>query len=43
MGNDLRSALRPSLVMLVLFTILTGLCLSGAADRHRPAVFPASG
>ena len=40
MGNDLRSALRPSLVMLVLFTILTGLAYPALLTGIAQAVFP---
>lgn len=41
MGNDLRSALRPSLVMLVLFTILTGLAYPALLTGIARLVFPA--
>lgn len=41
MGNDLRSALRPSLVMLVLFTLLTGLAYPALLTGIAQLVFPA--
>ncbi len=41
MGNDLRSAIRPSLVMLVLFTILTGLAYPALLTGIAQLVFPA--
>ena len=41
MGNDLRSAIRPSLVMLVLFTILTGLAYPALLTSIAQLVFPA--
>jgi K+-transporting ATPase ATPase C chain len=41
MGNDLRSALRPSLVMLVLFTVLTGLAYPALLTGIAQLVFPA--
>ena len=40
MGNDLRSAVRPSLVMLVLFTVLTGLAYPALLTGIAQAVFP---
>ncbi len=41
MGNDLRSAIRPSLVMLLLFTLLTGLAYPALLTGIAQAVFPA--
>jgi K+-transporting ATPase ATPase C chain len=41
MGHDLRSALRPSLVMLLLFTVLTGLAYPALLTGIAQAVFPA--
>jgi K+-transporting ATPase ATPase C chain len=41
MGNDLRSAIRPSLVMLVLFTVLTGLAYPALLTGIAQLVFPA--
>jgi len=41
MGSDLGSALRPSLVMLVLFTLLTGLAYPALITGIAQAVFPA--
>ena len=41
MGNDLRSALRPSLVILVLFTLLTGFAYPALLTGIAQAVFPA--
>ncbi len=41
MGNDLRSALRPSLVMLLLFTLLTGLAYPALLTGVAQLVFPA--
>ena len=41
MGNDLRSAIRPSLVMLVLFTILTGLAYPALLTGIAQLLFPA--
>ncbi|MBC7496804.1 MAG: potassium-transporting ATPase subunit KdpC [Sphingomonadaceae bacterium] len=40
MGNDLRSAIRPSLVMLILFTLLTGLAYPALITGIAQAVFP---
>lgn len=40
MANDLRSAIRPSLVMLVLFTLLTGLAYPALLTGIAQAVFP---
>ncbi len=40
MGNDLRSALRPSLVMLLLFTLLTGLAYPALLTGIAQAIFP---
>jgi len=41
MGNDLRSAIRPSVVMLLLFTILTGLAYPALLTGIAQTVFPA--
>ena len=41
MGNDLRSAIRPSIVMLLLFTILTGLAYPALLTGIAQTVFPA--
>lgn len=41
MGNDLRSALRPSLVMLVLFTLLAGFAYPALLTGIAQTVFPA--
>ena len=41
MGNDLRAAIRPSLVMLILFTLLTGLAYPALLTGIAQAVFPA--
>ncbi len=40
MNNDIRSAIRPSLVMLLLFTLLTGLAYPAAVLGIAQAVFP---
>ncbi len=40
MSDDLRSALRPSLVMLLLFTLLTGFLYPGLITAIGQAVFP---
>lgn len=40
MGSDLRSAMRPSLAMLLLFTVLTGLAYPAAITGIAQAVFP---
>ena len=40
MGHDLRSAIRPSLVMLLLFTVLTGLAYPALLTGIAQAVFP---
>lgn len=40
MGHDLRAALRPSLVMLLLFTLLTGLAYPALLTGIAQAVFP---
>ncbi len=40
MGNDLRSAIRPSLVMLLLFTLLTGLAYPALLTGIAQAIFP---
>ncbi len=41
MGNDLRSAIRPSLVILLLFTVLTGLAYPALLTGIAQFVFPA--
>lgn len=41
MGNDLRSAIRPSLVMLLLFTLLTGLAYPALLTGIAQTIFPA--
>ncbi len=41
MGTDLRSAIRPSLVMLLLFTLLTGLAYPALLTGIAQLVFPA--
>jgi K+-transporting ATPase ATPase C chain len=40
MGNDLRAAIRPSIVMLILFTLLTGLAYPALLTGIAQAVFP---